>query len=136
MLLTRPLLIATICTVTLVATGCHLLDVSGSSSGTVCPNSAVINAGAGISDFKQRIPKQTAVAPPDSTLDVALVFSSAVTQADRDAITAAGGTNVSSAGTATALHVQFLAKDLPAYIANDTGRLSEAIIYIPSCTNF
>ena len=116
--------------------GCHLLDVSGTSSTTTCPNSAVISAGVGISDFKLRIPKQTAAAPPDSVLDVALLFTTAVTQADRDTIATYGGTNVASAGSANTLKAEFKANDLAGYVANDSGRLSDAIIYIPACTTF
>ena len=114
--------------------GCHLLDVSGTSSTSSCPNSAVITAGVGVSDFKLRIPKQTAAAPPDSVLDVALLFATAVTQPDRDTIAAYGGTNVATAGSANTLKAEFKANDLASYVANDTGRLSNAIIYIPSCT--
>jgi len=120
----------------LLLDGCHLLDVSGTTSTGGCPSSAVISAGVGVSDFKLRIPKQTAVAPPDSVLDVALLFQTAVTQPDRDTIVAHGGTNVATAGNATSLKAEFKANDLASYIANDNGRLSDAIIYIPSCTTF
>jgi len=119
-----------------VIDGCHLLDFSGTSSTTTCPNSAVINAGAGVSDFKVRIPQQTAVAPPDSVLDVALLFNTAVTQPDRDTITVYGGTNVFTAGSANTLKAEFKANDLANYVAHDAGRLSDAIIYIPACTTF
>jgi hypothetical protein len=119
-----------------VVTGCHLLDVSGTSSMSSCPNSAVINAGVGISDFKVRIPKQTAVAPPDSVLDVALLFMTAVTQPDRDTIAVYGGTHVATAGSANTLKAEFKANDLASYVTNDSGRLNDAIIYIPSCTTF
>lgn len=116
--------------------GCHLLDVTGSRSGDNCPPSNVIAAGVGATDFKQRVAKQTAAAPPDSVLDVVLIFEGAISQSDRDQITAAGGTNVSSAGTASALKAEFKAVDLAAYVANDTGRLTEAIIYLPACATF
>lgn len=113
--------------------GCHLLDVPETKLTSTCPNSAVINAGAGVLDFKQRIPKQTAVAPPDSVLDVVLIFETAVTQADRDRIDASGGTNVSTAGTVSALKAQFTAQKLADYVTSDTGRLTDAVIYISSC---
>jgi hypothetical protein len=116
--------------------GCHLLDVSGTNGTNSCPSSAVISAGNGVSDFRQRIPKQTAVAPTDSILDVVLEFNSSVTQADRDSIATYGGTNVASAGTATALKAEFKAQDLATYVASDNGRLSDVFIYIPSCTTF
>src|SRR5256885_15403727 len=107
------------------ASGCHLLDVTRSSSGDGCPPSNVIAAGVGATDFKQRVAKQTAAAPPDSVLDVVLIFEGAINQTDRDQITTAGGTHVSSAGTASALKAEFKAVDLAAYVANDTGRLTE-----------
>src|SRR3954463_4816828 len=56
-----------------VTAGCHLLDVSTPTSSGGCPVSAVINAGISFSDYKQRIPRQAAVAPPDSVVDVLLV---------------------------------------------------------------
>lgn len=116
-----------------VAAGaCYSLDVPKSAVNS-CTVSSVINAGVGISDFKQRIPKQTAVAPSDSVLDVMLTYSSAVTQADRDAIATAGGINISSGGTATSLKAQFPAAGLASYVAADTGRLTNVVIYIPAC---
>ena len=121
-------------TVALIGAGCHTLDISGSANNS-CPTSAVITAGAGVTDFKQRIPRQTAVAPPDSILDVVLTFTSAVSQSDRDRITTFNGSNVASAGSATALRAQFEANDLTSYVANDPGRLADAVIYIPACVN-
>src|SRR3954469_9178750 len=115
----------------IAATACHLVDVSG-ANGSGCPSSAVITAGAGIADFKQRIQRQTAVAPADSILDVVLVFDGAVAQADLDAIAAGGGTNVSSAGSVTAVRASFPAQALADYVAGDQARLNDAIIYIPS----
>jgi hypothetical protein len=116
--------------------GCHLLDVPSASSVSSCPTSAVISAGIGITDFRERIPKQTAVAPPDSVLDVVLIFDGAIIQADRDDITASGGTHVATAGTANALKAEFRAEDLTTYIAGDSGRLTEAVIYILACAAF
>lgn len=121
--------------IVMVAAGCHTLDISGQSSNNACPTSAVITAGAGITDFRQRIPKQTAVAPPDSVLDVVLSFVSAVSQADRDRIATYNGTNVANAGSATTLRAEFEANDLTSYVVDDTGRLSEVVIYIPDCVN-
>jgi hypothetical protein len=121
---------------TVVTAGCHLLDGSTPTSSGGCPVSAVINAGIGFSDYKQRIPRQTAVAPPDSTVDVLLVFNSSITQQDRDAIVTYGGSNVSSAGNAISLKAKFHAQDLPAYVANNGDRLSDALIYIPECVTF
>lgn len=115
-----------------VALGCHI-GVSETDL-TTCPTSAVISAGVNIADFKQRIAKQTAVAPPDSILDVVLTFDGAISQTDRDAITAAGGTNVSSASSVAGVRASFRAQALADYVANDQGRLTNAIIYIPSCT--
>ena len=125
-----------IAAVAVVTAGCHLLDVSTPTSSGGCPVSAVINAGIGFSDYKQRIPRQAAVAPPDSVVDVLLVFDTAITQQDRDAIATYGGSNVSSAGSAVSLKAQFHAKDLPTYVANDGDRLSDAVIYIPECVTF
>jgi hypothetical protein len=116
-----------------IAAGCHI-GVSETNL-TNCPTSAVISAGVDIADFKQRIAKQTAVAPPDSILDVVLTFDGAISQADRDAITAAGGTNVSSASSVAGVRASFRAQALADYVANDQGRLTNAIIYIPSCTS-
>jgi hypothetical protein len=122
--------------VVILGAGCRLLDVSGARSSRACPESAVINAGNGVTDFKQRVPRQTAVAPPDSILDVVLIFDSVIAQADRDRIVASGGTNVSSAGTAAALKAEFRAQDLNDYVAGDAGRLSDVVIYIPACATF
>jgi hypothetical protein len=113
--------------------GCHLLDVSGANNGNTCPASPVINAGIAFPDFKDRIPRQTALAPTDTLLDVLLIFDSAITQADRDAITTAGGTNVVSVNATTTVKAQFHPADLANYVASDTGRLSDAIVYIASC---
>ncbi|MFL5615858.1 MAG: hypothetical protein ACJ796_19500 [Gemmatimonadaceae bacterium] len=115
-----------------IAAGCHI-GVSETNL-TNCPTSAVISAGVDIVDFKQRIQKQTAVAPPDSILDVVLTFDGAINQADLDAITAAGGTNVSNTGSVAGVRASFRAQALADYVANDQGRLTNAIIYIPSCT--
>jgi len=115
-----------------VVAACYSLDVPKSAVNN-CTVSAVINAGVGTADFRQRIPKQTAVAPADSVLDVVLTFATAVTQVDRDAIATAGGMNISTAGTATSLKAQFRASDLASYVAADTGRLTNAVIYIPAC---
>lgn len=112
---------------------CHKVEITGTQSGPC--TSAVITAGNGITDFKQRIPKQTAVAPADSVLDVVLTFASAVTQNDRDRIGTYSGTNVASAGSANTLRAEFEANDLMNYVATDTGRLTDATIYIPACTN-
>jgi hypothetical protein len=125
-----------IAAVAVVAAGCNLLDVSTPTSSGGCPVSAVINAGVGFSDYKQRIPRQTAVAPPDSTVDVLLVFNSSITQQDRDAIATYGGSNVSSAGNAISVKAKFHAQDLPAYVANNGDRLSDAVIFIPECVTF
>src|SRR6266576_6699169 len=95
--------------VVIIGAGCHTLDISGLSSNNTCPTSAVITAGAGVTDFRQRIPKQTAVAPPDSVLDVVLSFMSVVSQADRDHIATYNGTNVANAGSATTLRAEFKA---------------------------
>jgi hypothetical protein len=119
----------------LIAAGCHTLDISGQSSNNTCPTSAVITAGAGVTDFRQRIPRQTAVAPPDSILDVVISFVSAVSQADRDRIATYNGTNVANAGSATTLRAEFEANDLASYVVNDTGRLTDVVIYIPDCVN-
>lgn len=116
--------------------GCNLLDTTAIDSGSSCPSSNVIAAGAGINDFRQRIPRQTAIAPPDSVLDVVLIFLSAYTQADQDRITTSAGMNVSTAGTTSALKAEFKANDLAAYVASDNGRLQDAVIYIPQCANF
>jgi hypothetical protein len=121
--------------IVILTAGCHTLDISGQSSNNTCPTSAVITAGAGVADFRQRIPTQTAVAPPDSVLDVVLSFMSAVSQADRDRIATYNGTNVANAGSATALRVAFEANDLTSYVVGDTGRLSDVVIYIPDCVN-
>ena len=118
----------------IIAAGCHTIDISGSSNNT-CPTSAVITAGAGVTDFRQRIPRQTAVAPPDSVLDVVLSFMSAVSPADRDRIATYNGTNVANAGSATTLRAEFEANDLTSYVVNDTGRLTDVVIYIPDCVN-
>ena len=120
--------------VALIGAGCHTFDISGSPNNS-CPTSAVITAGAGETDFRQRIPKQTAVAPSDSILDVVLTFTSAVSQSDRDRIATYNGINVAGAGSATALRAQFEANDLTSYVANDPGRLADAVIYIPACVN-
>ena len=119
-----------------VVGGCNLLNTTAIDSGSSCPSNNVIAAGAGFNDFRQRIPRQTAAAPPDSVLDVVLIFLTAYTQADQDRITASGGTNASSAGTTTALKAEFKANDLAAYVASDNGRLQDAVIYIPQCANF
>jgi hypothetical protein len=115
------------------AAACHTVDVTGTPN-TTC-TSAVITAGNGTTDFKQRIPKQTAVAPADSILDVVLTFVSAVTQSDRDRIGSYNGTNIASAGSANTVRAEFMANDLMNYVATDTGRLTDATIYIPACTN-
>jgi len=125
-----PILLA----VALVAAGCNTLDISGSANNS-CPTSAVITAGAGVTDFRQRVPKQTAVAPPDSILDVVLTFTSAVAQNDRDRIATYNGTNVASAGSASSLRAEFEANDLTSYVANDPGRLADVVIFIPACVN-
>lgn len=119
--------------VTAGAIACHKVEITGTSSDPC--TSAVITAGNGTTDFKQRIPKQTAVAPADSILDVVLTFVSAVTQSDRDRIGTYNGTNVASAGSANTLRAEFMANDLMNYVATDTGRLTDATIYIPACTN-
>jgi hypothetical protein len=64
-----------------------------------------------------------------------LTFVSAVTQSDRDRIGTYNGTNVASAGSANTLRAEFMANDLMNYVATDTGRLTDATIYIPACTN-
>ena len=119
----------------IVAAGCHTLDISGQSSNNTCPSSAVITAGAGVTDFRQRIPRQTAVAPPDSVLDVVISFVSAVAPSDRDRIATYNGMNVANAGSATTLRAEFEANDLTSYVVDDTGRLSDVVIYIPDCVN-
>jgi len=112
---------------------CHLLDVPETKVTSSCPNSAVISAGAGVLDFKERVPKQLAVAPPDTLLDVVLIFETAVTQADHDRIDASGGTNVATAGSVSALKAQFRAAALGTYVGADNGRLTDVVIYIASC---
>jgi len=64
-----------------------------------------------------------------------LTFVSAVTQSDRDRIGTYNGINVASAGSANTLRAEFMASDLMNYAATDTGRLTDATIYIPACTN-
>ena len=111
---------------------CQKAEVTGTQTDPCMP--AVITAGNGVADFKLRIPKQTAVAPADSMLDVILTFASAPTQSDRDRIGSFNGTNVASAGTPNALRAEFEASDLTTYVASDTGRLTDATIYVPACT--
>ena len=113
--------------------GCHLLDVPETKVSSSCPNSAVINAGSGVLDFKERVARQITVAPPDSVLDVVLLFETTVTQADLDRIGTSGGTNVASAGGTAALKAQFTAQNLGSYVASDAGRLTDAVIYIAAC---
>jgi hypothetical protein len=112
---------------------CYTVDVAGGNNPNKCPSSAVINAGQGISDFKQRIPRQTAVAPGDSILDVQLSYKSTVTTADRDRITQYGGTGIQAGRTDAMVTARFAAVDLTRFVADDPGRLSDAIIYIPAC---
>jgi len=113
---------------------CIDINVSGNNSLDACSESAVINAGIGIADFRDRIPKQTAASRPDSVLDVVLTFASAVTQSDRDRIASYNGTHVQTAGTAASLKAEFTAQDVFNYVTDDTGRLSDVVIYIPACT--
>lgn len=114
--------------------GCYTADIAGQSNFNGCVPSPVITAGQGISDFKQRIARQTSVAPADSVLSVLLTFASPVVQSDKDRIAAYSGTNVSTAGTASSLKAQFVSTDLARYVADDTtGRLSDAVIYDPAC---
>jgi hypothetical protein len=117
-----------------LAAGCYTADIAGQSSFNGCSPSPVIVAGQGISDFRQRIARQIAVAPADSVLDVVVTFTTAVVQADRDRITSYGGNNVSTAGNASSLKVEFVAADLARYVSDDTGRLSDVVIYDPACT--
>lgn len=114
------------------ALACLNTDVTQPSRDPCTP--PVIVAGAGIADFKQRIARQTSISPADSVLDVALTFASAVTASDRDRIGTYNGINVTSGGTAATLRVEFSANDLKSYVASDTGRLTDATIFIPACT--
>ena len=112
---------------------CRRYEITGIQSAPCTSN--VITAGNGITDFKQRIAKQTGAAPADSVLDVVLTFASAVTQVDRDRIASYNGTHVGTAGSANTVHAEFGANDLMNYVTTDTGRLTDATIYIPACTN-
>lgn len=117
-----------------LAAGCYTVDIAGQSSFNRCTPSPVIVAGQGISDFKQRIARQTAVAPADSILNVVLTFMTVVVQSDRDRITSYGGTDIATAGTASSLKAKFVGVELARYVSEDTGRLSDAVIYDPACT--
>ena len=119
----------------LAVSACFTVDIAGSSAFNFCPQSRVITAGDGVGDFKQRIPKQTALAPPDSLLDVRLVYPSGAGQADRDRIAQYSGTDVLTGRTGAELTARFRAQDLTRFVADDTGRLSDAVIYIPSCAS-
>ena len=113
---------------------CYTVDIAGQSNFNGCVASPVITAGAGISDYKQRIARQTAVAPADSLLSVLLTFVSPVVQSDKDRITAYSGSNVANAGTASSLKAQFVSQDLARYVSEDTtSRLSDVVIYDPAC---
>jgi hypothetical protein len=115
--------------------GCYSVDIAGQTSFNNCPLSAVIGAGQGISDFKTRVQRQTAVAPQDSILDVALTFTTPATQVDRDRIGAYNGTNIATGNNPNSLKAQFRAQDLGRYVSEDTGRLSDAVVYNPACTS-
>jgi len=65
----------------------------------------VITAGAGVTDCRQRIPRQTAVAPPHAVLDT---------------------------GSATTLSAEFEANDLTSYFVDDTARLTDVVITSPT----
>jgi hypothetical protein len=128
---TKPLLVSVV-----LAAGCYSVDIAGQSNFNGCTPSAVITAGQGISDVAQRIARQTAVAPADSVLSVLITFTSAVMQSDRDRITSYGGTNITTAATASSLKSQFPAQSLERYVSEDTtGRLSDVVIYDPTCTS-
>lgn len=117
------------------ATGCYTVDIAGQSNFNGCVPSPVITAGQGISDFRQRIARQVAVAPADSILDVAITFSSDVVQADRDRIVAYGGTNIVNGPTSSSLEAELVAQSLELYVSQDTTmRLSDVTIFDPACT--
>lgn len=118
----------------LLSFACYTADIAGQARFNGCTPSPVITAGQGISDYKQRIARQTAVASGDTVLSVLLTFTSPVVQSDKDRITAYGGTNMSTAGTASSLKAQFISADLARYVSEDTtNRLSDVVIYDPSC---
>lgn len=113
--------------------GCYTVDIAGQSNFNGCPPSTVITAGQNISDFKQRIQRQTAVAPADSVLDVVLTFATKPDQSDRDRISTYHGSNIAITENVASLKAEFLSQDLARYVAEDTGRLIDAVIYDPAC---
>jgi hypothetical protein len=66
---------------------------------------SVVVGGAGVTDCRQRIPRQTAVAPPHAVLDT---------------------------GSATTLSAEFEANDLTSYFVDDTARLTDVVITSPT----
>ena len=117
-----------------LTTGCYTVDIAGQSNFNGCAPSTVIMAGQGFSDFHQRIAHQVAVAPADSVLDAAITFVTAAVQADRDRITAYGGTNILTGATPGILDAEFTAQNLGRYVSEDTtNRLSDVTIYVPAC---
>jgi hypothetical protein len=117
-----------------LAAACNGSDVTAQPDLGGCQPSTVIVAGEGISDFKQRIARQVAVAPMDTVVAVLITFTSAAVQDDRDRISMYGGMNVSTAGDASSLKAQFIPGDLARYVQDDTGRLSDVVIYDPACS--
>ena len=116
------------------AAGCYTVDIAGQSNFNGCVASPVITAGQGISDFRQRIARQVAVAAADSILDVVITFSSDVVQADRDRIVSYGGTNIVNGATSSSLEAELVAQSLELYVSQDTTmRLSDVTILDPAC---
>ena len=115
--------------------GCYSVDVAGFSSFNNCPQSAVLTGGQGISDFKQRIARQSQLAPGDSGIDVRLTYKTAVTTADRDRIAQYGGTSVLAGATDGVVTARFPMSDLARFVAEDGGRLSDAVIFVSACVS-
>jgi hypothetical protein len=116
------------------AGACYTADIAGQANFNGCRQSAVITAGQGVSDLKQRIALQTSIAPADSILDVAITFTSAFVSSDSNRILAYGGSKITAGNTSSELKAEFQAQDLERYVSEDTGRLSDVVIFDPTCT--
>jgi hypothetical protein len=88
---------------------------------------------AGVGDFRDRLARQVALAPPDSALDVALIFADAIVAEDRAQIARYGGEILYEFRYLPALSVRFRARALGEYVAADPGRLTNASLGLRVC---
>ena len=115
--------------------GCGVLATeSAAEKARGCPQPAVIEAGHGITDFRERVAHQSTVAPPDSVLNVNLMFRTEVLPTDTARVKEFRGTITYRFQRFPSLNVLFQAADLGRYVlAADTMRLQDASLGLMMC---